>query len=388
MTAINQRITPFATGSRRNVLRGAIGSAAALVAVAVPRVSTLAHPASDYCVESFEQDMLTLINNHRAANGRGQLRLGQNIGAAAQHHSADMANRNYFSHTTQGSGEGPAQRMIAHGYQANTTWWGENIYAGYGIQNGVDLGSAQAAFNAWKNSSGHNANMLNPNYTVIGIDRSSNASSQYRNYWTTDFGGASDAAAVSCGGTNPPPSTPVQLTIVGNQRSSNSTGSALPYDGDPSTSWRSTNTTPSSAWVRFDLGSARRLSEIRWQFSRIGNADQFTIDVSSDGASWQTLATRTNAPSAGSWQTLATTATGRYVRFTFANPNRDGRVGYLSEVQLYGPSTSGTLRSESRGDADFALVPAISSENAGGGNSRKRKNRRKGRKKGGGRKRK
>jgi uncharacterized protein YkwD len=380
-------------GSRRRLLGGLLGGAAAIAGLA-PRTTTEAHPSSSYCVESFEQEMLTLINSHRAANGRGQLKLGQNIGAAAQHHSADMADRNYFSHTTAGSGEGPSQRMIAHGYPANMTWWGENIYAGYGIQNGVDLGSAQAAFTAWKNSAGHNANMLNPNYTTIGIDRSSNPNSQYRNYWTTDFGGAADAPAIVCGGTTPPPSTtPVRLTIVGHRQSSNSTGGGLAYDGNPTSAWRSQSGAPSSAWVRFDLGSAHALSEIRWQFSQIGNADQFTVQVSSDAATWQTLATRTNAPAAGAWETLATTATGRYVRFTFANPNRDNRIGYLSEVQVYGPSTSGVTSQRERGDADFALVPAISSENAGGrgpsGRGRKDRRRKgKNKKRGNGKKRK
>jgi uncharacterized protein YkwD len=362
-------------GSRRQVLRGAIGSAAAVLAGTAARGETRAHPSSSYCVESFEQEMLTLINQHRAANGRGALRLGQNIGAAAQHHSADMADRNYFSHTTAGTGEGPSQRMIAHGYPANTTWWGENIYAGYGTQNGVDLGSAQAAFNAWKNSSGHNANMLNPNYTVIGIDRSSNPNSTYKNYWTTDFGGAADAAAVTCGVT-PPPTGPVRLTIVGWRQSSNSTGGSLTYDGNATSAWRTSSSTtrPSSAWVRWDLGSVQSIGEIRWQFSQVGNADQFTIQVSNDAVTWQTLATRTNAPAAGAWETLATSASGRYVRFYFTNPNRDTRLGYVSEVQFYGPATTTTVRSESRDGADFALVPAISSESAGGGSGgRKRK---------------
>ena len=34
--------------------------------------------------------------------------------------------------------------------------------------------------------------MLNPNYKVIGIGRAYSASSAYRNYWTTDFGGYVD----------------------------------------------------------------------------------------------------------------------------------------------------------------------------------------------------
>jgi hypothetical protein len=268
--------------------------------------------------------------------------------------------------------------MVAHGYPANTTWWGENIYAGYGVQNGVDLGGAQAAFTWWRNSSGHNANMLNSHYTVIGIDRASNPNSQYRNYWTTDFGGANDTAATLCGGGAPPPTTG-RLTIVAHAQSSNSTGARYAYDGNPGTVWR-TNTSgvPSSAWVRFDLGGSRAISEIRWQFSQAGSADQFSIQVSTNGASWQTLATRGNTNAAGAWQTLATNASTRYVRFLFANPNRDRRLGYLSEVEIHGPATSLTAADASEGGADQATTAPITSEDPGareptGGNTRKRK---------------
>jgi uncharacterized protein YkwD len=382
-----------AASSRRRVLRALLGAAAAALAGAGPRISILAHPASEYCADTPEQEFLNLINAYRAANGRGSLSLGQHIGAAAQHHSADMANRNFLSHTTPGTGEGPRERMVAHGYAANTTWWGENIYAGYGVQNGVDLGSAQAAFTWWKNSPGHNANMLNANYRIIGIDRTSNPNSQYRNYWTTDFGGVVDQAATLCGATPPPPSTPAVLTIVGHAQSSNSNSGRYAYDGDPTTAWRSSSVTPSSAWVRLDLGSVRALSEIRWRFSQIGSADQFTIQVSSDGASWQTLATRGNASSAGTWQTLAAGAAARYVRFNFANPNRDRRLGFLSEVQIVG--TTSTLRSaniaahgRSENGARQAGPPAISSEDerAAGPRDKKqqqnRKRRRGGRRRG------
>jgi uncharacterized protein YkwD len=42
---------------------------------------------------------------------------------------------------------------------------------------------------SWQNSAGHNENMLNENYRVIGIARVYSSNSTYRWYWTTDFGG-------------------------------------------------------------------------------------------------------------------------------------------------------------------------------------------------------
>jgi uncharacterized protein YkwD len=384
----------FGAGSRRRVLRGLLGCVAAALAGAAPRRLARAHEVASYCADAPELEFLALINDYRAQNGLGTLSLGQHISAAAQHHSADMADRNYFSHTTLGTSDGPDERMLAHGYPANTTWWGENIYAGYGIdEHGADLGSARAAFEWWKNSPGHNANMLSPNYTVIGIDRASNPTSQYRNYWTTDFGGASDQAATICGG--PAPAT-VRLAIVGYEQSSNATSAALADDRDRGTVWRTraNGGAPKTAWARFDLGSARAISEIRWQFSRLGYADRFRIQISADGTAWQTLATRGNADAAGLWQALTTTAVGRYVRFSFVNPEEDYRLGYLSEVRIYGPAAAGAAsRSAPAGTAgdgaarQAPLAPAFSqdpdaADSAGYGQQERRRPRRKKRRQG------
>jgi uncharacterized protein YkwD len=385
--------------SRRQVLGGIFGAAAAALAGSLPREFAGATSVESYCAGAPEQEFLELINDYRAAHGLNRLSLGQHIGAAAQHHSADMAARNYLDHTTLGTSDGPPQRMIAHGYPANTTWWGENIYAGYGVQNGVDLSSAQAAFTWWKNSPGHNANMLGSHYVEIGIARVSNPNSTYRNYWTTDFGGVTDQAATLCGGTppTPPPTptptpTPGRLAIVGSSQSSNSNRARLAYDGDPGTSWRSATGRPASAWAQFDLGSTKTITEIRWQFSRTGFADQFTIQVSSNGSSWQTLATRGNAAATGVWQSLPTSASGRYVRFSFSNPNRDSRLGFLSEVQVYGLAATQTRSAkvstedaENGGQAKQASVPAVSGQGAKSrkakGHNRKKTHRRHGKRK-------
>jgi hypothetical protein len=66
---------------------------------------------------------------------------------------------------------------------------------------------ATYAFNAWKNSPGHNTNMLNGTYTRIGIGR---AYVSGKWYWVTDFAnGTATAANNQCGTvTNPPPVSP------------------------------------------------------------------------------------------------------------------------------------------------------------------------------------
>jgi uncharacterized protein YkwD len=365
-------------GSRRQVLRGVLAAAGAALAGVAPRRAARAHPSSSFCAESPELLMLELINQFRRQNGKGELELGQNISAAAEHHSADMANRNYFSHTTKGSSQGPSGRMVDHGYPANSTSWGENIYAGWGTRKGVDLSSPQAAMDWWKNSSGHRANMLRGSYTVIGIARVSNPNSTYRNYWTTDFGGANDQDAVTCGSPPPPPPPPPppgRLTISGYSKSTNSTGAKASFDGDPATAWRTNgSSTPTTGWVRYDLGRQRALTEIRWKFSQTGAADRFTIQVSNSTSNWQTLATRGNAAAANTWESLDTTASARYVRFRFENPNGDRTLGYLSEVEIYGTSVS--LSSASLDDGGEATASSVSSASRGRDRDRKRQRRR------------
>lgn len=125
-------------------------------------------------------EVLNLINGHRRANGLAPLTVNPQLTDAANWMARDMAEKRYFSHVDS-LGRDPFQRMAAFGYTANT-WKGENIAAGYP--------SAATVFAGWKESRGHNANMLNPNFTVIGIGWVYVAGSPYGHYWVTDFGGA------------------------------------------------------------------------------------------------------------------------------------------------------------------------------------------------------
>jgi uncharacterized protein YkwD len=143
------------------------------------------------CLNTQEAEFLRLINSYRASKGLPALKASKALNVASFHHSKDMAVRKYFSHTTKSpllsgqSGSSPWARMADAGY-GYSTYKGENIAAGQT--------TAQAVFNAWKNSSGHNANMLNPNFKVIGIGMAVVSGSPYGTYWTTDFGGVVDVA--------------------------------------------------------------------------------------------------------------------------------------------------------------------------------------------------
>ena len=151
-----------------------------LLAFVMALVSVAATPGgAQAALDSEEQAFLTLINSHRQANGLGSLSLDSQLNAAADWMSNDMAAEDYFSHTDS-LGRQPFQRMADFGYSYDT-WKGENLAAG------VDV--AQAAFDVFKNSPGHNSDMLNANFKVIGIARAYGAGTTYGWYWTTDFGG-------------------------------------------------------------------------------------------------------------------------------------------------------------------------------------------------------
>ena len=152
------------------------------LAVAALAVTFADAPRPAAALDGEETAVLDLINQHRAANGLGTLSINGTLNNAARWMSDDMANNNYFSHTDS-QGRDPFVRLADFGYTYNT-WKGENLAAG--------IDSAQEAFDLWKGSPGHNANMLNPNFTVIGIARSYGASSTFGWYWSTDFGGQDD----------------------------------------------------------------------------------------------------------------------------------------------------------------------------------------------------
>lgn len=128
-----------------------------------------------------ESEFLKIINDYREQNGVQPLKISDPLNNASIWMSKDMADNNYLNHTDS-RGKSLRERMIEFGY-TNYKTIGENIAAGYNTANKV--------FEGWKKSEGHNRNMLNPNYTEIGIGLGYNANSTYKYYWCTNFGSKS-----------------------------------------------------------------------------------------------------------------------------------------------------------------------------------------------------
>lgn len=130
-------------------------------------------PQVDSAVLAFESEVIRLVNEQRAQNGLKPLTANWELSRVARYKSQDMVDNRYFSHTSPTYGT-PFQMMKAFGLSFRTA--GENI--AYGQR------TPQAVVNAWMNSSGHRANILNASYTQIGVGYVSSG-----HYWTQMFMG-------------------------------------------------------------------------------------------------------------------------------------------------------------------------------------------------------
>ena len=125
--------------------------------------------------------VLELTNEERTKAGLDPLKLNDKLANAADDHSDSMAQDDFFSHTGA-DGSSVSDRVESNGYQYSTV--GENIAAGQT--------TAQDVVQSWMDSPGHRANILNADYTEIGIGyeflENDTGSVNYNHYWTQVFG--------------------------------------------------------------------------------------------------------------------------------------------------------------------------------------------------------
>lgn len=107
---------------------------------------------------NFQDQVAQLVNNERAKNGLRPLVHRADLKNVAQKKAQDMINSNYFSHTSPNYGS-PFTMLKTFGISYRSA--GENIAKGQT--------TPQEVMNSWMNSSGHRANILNPNYNCIGV---------------------------------------------------------------------------------------------------------------------------------------------------------------------------------------------------------------------------
>ncbi|UDK96305.1 LysM peptidoglycan-binding domain-containing protein [Lysinibacillus sphaericus] len=120
---------------------------------------------------SVEQEVVKLVNAERAKAGLPALKEDWELSRVAKYKSQDMHDKNYFDHTSPTYGS-PFAMMKKFGITYKAA--GENIAKGQK--------SASEVVNAWMNSEGHRANILNKSYTHIGVGFVKDG-----NYWSQMF---------------------------------------------------------------------------------------------------------------------------------------------------------------------------------------------------------
>ncbi len=172
---------PWDAGSQSSPVWQALALAAPSGAVAQEQCLFQGVTASAARAGKVERSLLCLTNVHRIRNGVGALQRDTRLTAAARAHSDDMVVRDYFDHVNP-EGNGPSERVRAAGYPSGA---GENIASN-------STGTAFSLFDQWRDSSGHNQNMLSSNYDAAGFGVAQGMPGRQRGgvTGTQDFGSA------------------------------------------------------------------------------------------------------------------------------------------------------------------------------------------------------
>jgi uncharacterized protein YkwD len=133
----------------------------------------------------YRHRLLVVINEVRVEHGLAPLRSSRGLHRAAQRHSSDMVERDYFSHTSP-TGSTLYHRILTSGFVVWGNWSaGEDLAWGTGTYS-----TPRATVRMWLASPEHRAILLSSHYKLIGIGRSTGSFLGYAGavVWTADFG--------------------------------------------------------------------------------------------------------------------------------------------------------------------------------------------------------
>ena len=176
------RTTPDRDRQLRRALRPVVMTAAIITAAGLAVLHLAGTPGVASANGGEDSQLFSLTNGDRASNGVHSLVFSgtlENIGEGASYNcngihvngrSDDMIQRNYFAHPILGCGQLVFSMMQAYGIRYRSA--GENI--------GWESGSSSPAGyinSAFMNSSDHRANILDGNYTEMGVGSDESGSS-------------------------------------------------------------------------------------------------------------------------------------------------------------------------------------------------------------------
>lgn len=133
--------------------------------------STSQNQSSSSVVSAYAKEVVSLVNKEREKAGLKPLVIHTNLTKMAVAKAQDMNDNNYFSHTSPTYGS-PFDMMKSFGITYK--------YAGENIAKGQK--TPAEVVKAWMNSPGHKANIMNKNFTLIGVG-------YVNGYWVQAFVG-------------------------------------------------------------------------------------------------------------------------------------------------------------------------------------------------------
>jgi uncharacterized protein YkwD len=136
----------------------ALAASALFLAVPVPAQARVNHAKLD----DYERKLVRLINDARAAQGMGVLRVNRRLGRSADRHSHDMLARDFFTHDSS-DGMSFARRVRRYLPAARV---GEvQAYA----ERGAQRPDPRIFLDVWQGSAEHRGLLFEPGFRRIGL---------------------------------------------------------------------------------------------------------------------------------------------------------------------------------------------------------------------------
>jgi uncharacterized protein YkwD len=135
--------------------------------------------------QEFEAEILRLVNRERTARGLNALVRSAVLEFQATQYACEMIEYAFFDHVNPQTGSRLRDRAEQFGYHYQAI--GENLAAGQP--------TPARAMQDWMNSPGHRDNILNPDYTELGVAYRLGGS--YTHYWVQEFGRPAPPASLS-----------------------------------------------------------------------------------------------------------------------------------------------------------------------------------------------
>lgn len=127
---------------------------------------------NSFSMENYPKEVLNLVNKERVKKNLKVLKLNRTLNKISINKSNDMSKAKYFGHNSKKYGS-PFDMIKKEGIKYRTA--GENIAKGQKTSSYV--------VETWMESKGHKDNILNPNFTEMGIGKDS----FNENIWTQIF---------------------------------------------------------------------------------------------------------------------------------------------------------------------------------------------------------